>query len=65
MEDGRLFYLWLCLLLLDASIGCVSQSFLSECVFFFNHSLSFSLWILYLSLPVGDKVFQSDDKWNC
>ena len=51
-------------------IGCVDrmcQSFLSECAFFpFDHSfLALSLWIFDLSLPVGNKFFWSDDKWNC
>ena len=34
MEDAWLFYSWLCLLLLDASIGCVSHSF--QNVYFFS-----------------------------
>ena len=49
-------------------IGCVDrmcQLFLSECVFFQLSFLALSLWIFYLSLLVGDKFFQSDDKWNC
>ena len=45
-------------------IGCVDrmgQSFLSESVlfFFFNHS--FWPFLYGLSLPVGDRFFQSDD----
>ena len=44
MEVGLLFYSWLCLLLLDVSIGCVSYSF--QNVFFFL--------IIALSLVIMD-----------
>ena len=46
-------------------IGCVDricQLFLSECVFFSIIVFGLSLWIFDLSLLVGDKFFQSDDK---
>ena len=33
--------------------------------FFSSQFLALSLWIFNLSLHVGDKFFQSDDKWNC
>ena len=56
-------------------IGCVywiCQSFLSGCVvffscFFFNHRFCRCCYgFFYLSLPVGDKFFQSDDtECNC
>ena len=47
-------------------IGCVDQmcqSFLSGCVIFFQPSFLalLLLWIFDLSLPVGDKFFQSLD----
>ena len=32
---------------------------------FFIIILALSLWIFDLSLPVGDKFFWSDYKWNC
>ena len=57
MEGGCLFYSWLCLLLLHVSIGCVSHSF--QNVPFFYHSF----WPCrygFLTFPVGDKFFWSD-----
>ena len=53
-----------CVLSLDVSIRCVSHSF-QNVSFFSTQFLALSLWIFDLSLPVGDKFFQSDDKRNC
>ena len=50
-------------------MGCVNQicqSFLSKYVFFHHSfwSCRYGFLIFDLSLPVGDKFFWSDDKWN-
>ena len=54
-----MFSSWLCLLLLDVLSGCVSH-FFRMCLFS-NIVFYLVVAIFYLSLPVGDTFFQSDD----
>ena len=58
MKGGWLFYSWLCLLLLDVSIGCVSHSFQNVSFFPFF----FSFFIIVFGLVTDFRPFLSCER---